>query len=207
MRGPLRRRARARSGMSMIEVSVALVLLAVVLGKIVLALRMSGEHQQQVAAEEVVEDHAQRVLERIAYALMGADRDSLLPVPAEGLPFSTVDYQISLGLVGGEVVWEDPERIAQPGETLTVEWRQNPEQVEERRLVWTNLVRGYLEGELRNGVDDNGNGLVDEKGLAFVIQGNTIWIQLTLERTDRHGKPFLRTVERRVTLRNPGEGA
>jgi hypothetical protein len=65
-----------------------------------------------------------------------------------------------------------------------------------------NWVRELLEGELPNGLDDNGNGLIDESGLSFEIDGDTITIRLTLERFDAEGTLITRTVETAVTLKN-----
>ena len=42
-------------------------------------------------------------------------------------------------------------------------------------------VREFLEGEIPNGKDDNGNGRVDERGLCFVLEGEILRILLTLE--------------------------
>ena len=41
----------------------------------------------------------------------------------------------------------------------------------------------YHHGELPNGMDDNGNGLIDERGLAFVVHDDhCIHVLVTLER-------------------------
>jgi hypothetical protein len=38
-----------------------------------------------------------------------------------------------------------------------------------------------MEGEVMNNLDDNGNGLVDESGLCFTFEDNTVTVRLTLE--------------------------
>ena len=53
-----------------------------------------------------------------------------------------------------------------------------------------------------NGVDDNGNGLIDEQGLAFTIFRNTVTIRLSLLRLSADGQPIEKTVETTVTCRN-----
>ena len=148
------------------------------------------------------EDQAMRVIDQISFAVMGANRATLFPDPESPTYTENVSYQVSLGVEDGEVVWGDTERIEMAAATSQVVWRSNPGEPEELRVVWCNLVRPFLEGELNNGIDDNGNGLIDESGLNFTLQGNTVLIRLTLERTDANGKPVEQSVETRVTLRN-----
>ena len=81
-------------------------------------------------------------------------------------------------------------------------WRKNPDTPEELRVAWCNVVRPFLEGELMNGEDDNGNGVIDEKGLSFVVQQNAVNIRLSLERPTRGGESITQTVETMVTIRN-----
>ncbi len=63
-------------------------------------------------------------------------------------------------------------------------------------------VRKRLWGEISNGVDDNGNGLVDEPGLCFLMHGDTVGIHLTLEAPGPGGVTLRRTLETSTTLRN-----
>jgi hypothetical protein len=59
-----------------------------------------------------------------------------------------------------------------------------------------------MEGELANGIDDNGNGVIDEKGLCFVVEGNRVTIRLTIDKPGPDGKHYRRTLETTVTCRN-----
>ena len=101
-----------------------------------------------------------------------------------------------------EVVWSDPERISldEPGRRVVCEEDLDTEL--ERSTTWTNVARPFLEGELPNGVDDNGNGLVDERGLTFTLDGNSVRIRLTMERDGPGDETILKTVETVVTIRN-----
>ena len=85
-------------------------------------------------------------------------------------------------------------------------WSRNPETNEEVRVVWTSLVSPYLEGEIPNGMDDNGNGLIDEKGLSFVVDRNAVTIRLTLDQLV-DGRMVTKTVQTTVTCRNQVEPA
>jgi hypothetical protein len=148
-----------------------------------------------------LEDHARTLMHRIELAIMGCDREGLTPVMTPGHS-SELEYQISLGIEAGVVVWDDPEEISLGGAAgQQVFWRQNPDEPDERSVAWSNLARPFLEGELPNGVDDNGNGLVDEQGLTFVVDRNSITIRLTVGRMN-DGELVTTTVESLVTVRN-----
>jgi len=190
----------ARAGFTIIEVSIALVLLAIVSIKVAMLLDMAADAESADSADLALADQAGRTLDQIAFAVMGANRETLFPDPESPTYSERVDYEVSLGVQDGEVVWGDPERI--DGSNEQVLWVENPGAAEERRVVWCNVVRPFLEGEELNGVDDNGNGLVDEKGLNFTLQGNMVRIRLSLERIKSSGEVITQSIETRVTLRN-----
>ena len=189
-------------GFTLIELLIVGVLLVAVVMKVTLFMGEASRTAGQESVETVLEDSARSVMDRIAMAVMASDRESLNPYDT---PFYTTDlkYRITLGVdEDGDVVWDEPEQICLDGDGRQVAWLKSPEEVEERRIVWTNLVRDFLEGELDNDVDDNGNGFADEEGLNFIIDGNSVLIRLTLSRTDEHGERAAYTLESRVTCRN-----
>ena len=73
---------------------------------------------------------------------------------------------------------------------------------DERLTVLTHWVREYLEGEIPNGKDDNGNGLVDEPGLCFDVIGEVWTIRLTLERRDSKNRSVMHTAQTSIKTRN-----
>ena len=160
------------------------------------------ESVEREDAEVALEDQARRVLKQIAYEVMGANRETLNPdSPAPG-GTERLRYQVNLGVQDGEVVWGDPEQLQLAELEKQIVWSENPETERERRVVWSSLVSPYLSGEIPNGMDDNGNGLIDEKGLSFVMENNSVTVRLTLERIDERGESVTRTVETTVTCRN-----
>jgi hypothetical protein len=191
-----------RAGFTVIELAIALVLLVVVSIKAAMLFDFAAESQLEDAADLALEDQARRTLDQIAFAVMGADRETLFPDPEAPAHETRVEYKVSLGVQDGEVVWGDPEEIALSGQDSQVVWSQNKGQPEERHVVWSNVVRPYLEGEVLNGVDDNDNGLIDEKGLMFTLQGNRVTIRLSLQRAQSTGTVLTQSVETSVTLRN-----
>ena len=198
----MRRTRRRAAGFTMVEISIALVLLGLVLANVFMVLSGTTRSYGQKNAVFETESQARRTLDRTALALIGANRSTVYTVlPA---PFSTseIHFETNTGVLGGALTWSQPQTIALEvgGERNKIVWSEAA--AENRRVVWSEYARQYLAGEVLNGVDDNNNGLIDEKGLSFDLDGNSIVIRLSLEREDKDGKPITRTLEARVTCRN-----
>lgn len=192
-----------RAGFSLLEVMIASTLVVLMLIKISMVIQATGSVQQNESHSLRVEEQARRVVDQIAYAIMGANRDSLLPIVDKTIHTTEVRYEHSLGVEDGEVVWSAPERISLSENGNDVVWQRNVgDPDEEHSVVWTRLVRPTLEGEFTNGADDNANGLEDEEGLHFVIDNAKVTIRLSLELIDADGNPYLHTAETTVLCRN-----
>ncbi len=198
----IRGRCRSRAGLTVLELMLALALLGIIVVKASQAISSAVETVEQASDEVVLEDQARRVLRQIGFAVMAANRESLMPDRESPLSAENIRYQVNLGIQDGEVIWSDPEQVALDLSELNVYWSRNPETETERRVVWTSLVSPYLEGELPNGLDDNGNGLIDEQGLSFVVDRNSVTIRLTLDRIMESGEAITKTVQTTVTCRN-----
>lgn len=194
-------RLRSRGGFTLIELIFSITLVAIVLGQATYVMRSVSKSAQDDTTGAVLEDQVQAALDRIAYAIMGSNRATLVP-KAEGDHFTDLKYKVSLGFEDGAAVWADPEQIALDADDEEVVWSENPGAAEERSVVWTKYVSPLMEGEIFNGDDDNGNGLIDEEGLSFVIDGNAVTVRVTLRRLDRHGNPVSVNRETTVTCRN-----
>ena len=181
---------------------LALTLFVIIAYKAQTAMNAASQNAARATNEVVLEEQARRVLRQIGHAVMGSNRDSLIPVSIEPYPSEGLKYQVNLGIQDGEVVWSDPEKVGLELDALQVYWSRNPDTEEESRVVWTNLVTPFLEGELPNGIDDNGNGLIDEQGLNFVIDRDAVTIRLTLERRTDSGETVSKTVQTTITCRN-----
>jgi len=191
-----------RAGLTLLETLLGLTLLALVAQKAYTAFKVASEVTTTEMSNALVEDQARKVLRQICYAVMSSHRDSL--DPARSAPFDTDDlrYQIHLGVQDGEIVWSPPELISLEEASGQVVWTDDPDAALSRRVVWSNLVAPFLEGELPNGIDDNGNGLIDERGLSFTVDRNAVTIRLTLEREMDDGRTITKTVQTTVTCRN-----
>ena len=196
-----KRKSTRRAGWTVLELSIAAVLASLVVGKAVFVLRSASRTGGTQSTALALEDRARSVMDRIAVAIMGSDRGTLIPT-LEGIHNNRMRYKFSLGLEDGEVVWSDPEEILFDEAGLDVVWTRDSAAANDVRVVWANEVGALLEGEIDNGVDDNGNGLVDEQGLSFELDGNSVVIRLSLQRQVPGGPPVTETIESIVTCRN-----
>ena len=148
-----------------------------------------------------LEGQASRALNHIANEIVAAGVGTLEPPEPDG--DSSLTFCKSNGADGATILWGPRGSLglratAHGRELVWVRDVDDPVQ----EVVLCGSVRPYAEGESPNGVDDNGNGLVDEEGLSFQLSGRTLTIRLTLERKDRAVGLLTRTVSTSVTLRN-----
>jgi hypothetical protein len=199
----LSREHAQRVGFTAIELVVALALGGLILGNVLTVL---SDTRERYAIQDVTKDvdaEARRALDRIAVQLMGAVRQQLYTQVSAPLSSDSISYTSVIGVQDGQPVLSPLQRIAMTsGAQCAVTWSQNPGGEKEKRVVWTRDLRSFCEGEIPNGIDDNHNGLVDEKGLAFEFDGSMVHIVLTLERPGPNGKPVTKQLETRVTCRN-----
>jgi prepilin-type N-terminal cleavage/methylation domain-containing protein len=194
-------RRSLRAGFTLIEVLIAMTLAAVVIVKLTMIMDSASDAGTEQIASLALEDRAREVLDKIAYAVMSAGRDQLLPDPESPEYSTSLTFNISLGVQDGEVILSDPEQIS--GEGVQVLWKQNPGLPEERRVAWCNTVRPVMWKEIGgNLLDDNGNGLSDEPGLSFTLHRDAVTIRLCLERPGKDGTAITQEVDTVVTLRN-----
>jgi type II secretory pathway pseudopilin PulG len=196
-------RCGPRCGWTLLEAMLAVSLLAILVYKGATVLNTAQKSTEDSTAAILVEERSQIVLERIARAIMTSSRESLAPTSEAPLSTDQLRFRMNLGIEDGAVVWSDPETIGLESLDNELYWSRTPAAGPEQRVVLTKLVRPFLEGELPNGMDDNRNGLIDEKGLSFVVDRNAVHIRLTLERVDASGKLVTSTVQTTVTCRNP----
>jgi len=195
-------RVRAQSGFTLLEALIVTALLSVAIVKGTMVINSTTRSHSRESSAMMLEDQARRVLDQIGYAIMGSSRESLFPDPLNPFFDTQINYRVSMGVEAGEVIWNAPERIGLAELLTRLTWSENPGEVEERRVVWTNLVSPFLEGEVPNGVDDNGNGLIDESGISFSLEGDAVRIRLSLEKQFSDGSGVTETVETMVTCRN-----
>ena len=127
-------RSRGRSGVGLLEIVISVSLLALVFTSVgFLAQRASATFDEGMFRAELDAD-AHRALRAVAEELSEAGFADMSKPSALGDPF--VDYRRNVGWdeVAGAIDWGD----------------------------WSRVEFQYETGEVDNGLDDNGNGLVDE---------------------------------------------
>lgn len=197
------RTSKRNSGFTLLEVMVALVLLVLVVGNVYTLLKQSTKSLggQNLAFD--IDTQARRTMDRITLAIVGASEGSLVLPTSTPYSTSELNFKSNLGLQGETMVESDPQRIArtsdQGGE---VSWFENPGTANEKHVIWSKNVPQFLDTEVYNGIDDNGNHLIDETGLSFVKEGKSVTVHLTLRRQLPDGTFITRTLEDTVTCRN-----
>ncbi len=201
-----------RAGFTLLEMVVAVGLLALVMSNVYSVLGGTAHALSKRNLESDADNQAKRALERIAMAVIGAHADSLVPSSPSPGSVGDINYYEFLG-VGDEdadgdgqndPVFSDPMRIGATTEASgDVSWFQNPGTEYETHVVWVKDVPSVAVGETPgNGVDDNENGLVDETGLAFVKEGKRVRIVLSVRVSDGKGGFLERQKQTTVTCRN-----
>ena len=127
-----------RAGLSLIEVVIGSGLLGGVFALGGMVLSQGQGAYQAVVSESELEGRAELLGERLVGELRGVSAAVLLPDPG-ALGADTVSYQVPVGVVGGAVQW---------GPLCRLELE-------------------YDVGELDDGVDNDGDGLVDECALVL----------------------------------------
>jgi prepilin-type N-terminal cleavage/methylation domain-containing protein len=195
---------RSRStGFSLIEVMIGLSLVTVLLVNTTVLLN-STSRASDTSREQLELDHlAAQVLDRMALALMEADREASLPQNVAPQHSSVINYQSSTGLAHGEIVYSDPSQIAFQLVDSEILWTRNAGSPSAQSVVWGRFVRDFMLQETGgNLADDNGNGLVDEFGLSFNIDAGSVLIRITLERELEDSTTITSEAWTRATFRN-----
>ena len=132
------------AGFTLIEMSISVVLLSIIIGGMALAVDRGRGVFRETTANHDLDSRSARTMNRILRELLGFRENSLNPNLASpnGGPVtwsSTLDFTIAAGWAGGVV----------PG-------------------TITRIALELENGELDNGVDDNSDGLVDERAVVLI---------------------------------------
>lgn len=199
----MKNRVDTRSGgFTLVEVLVVTALLGLVLGTLAMFLGAAQGSYRSSSANMELEARGSRLVRRIADALRCADSRSVAALPSAPFSAPVVNYQVVLPYEGNQTGFSPPTRIRFDAADGTVHWEEALGLPEEREASWASGVTQFAEGELFNGVDDNGNGLIDESGLFFSREGNLLTIGLTLAGVGPTGDVATRSWDARILLRN-----
>lgn len=134
-------RGSAAGGYTLVELAIAAALLTVALGTLALMGTSSAGALGEGACQAELDAHLRRTVARIGEELLPSGMAVILPdaFPAEGA--SELSYRKTGGPVNGRNTWAETHRFA----------------------------FAYERGELDDGLDNNGNGLVDEGVVEWTI--------------------------------------
>jgi len=150
------------AGFSLIEMLIVTTLLFLVLGSVTMVSNANNRAYRTGITNAHLEAQAGIVIGRVVSELSSAEESTLFPSPTVGAANTSLAYHQARGFVNGQVVWS-PDR---------------------------QLAFEYEPGELDDGLDNNGNGLVDEGRIVLIEDLNgpnerklvvTRWVSELLE--------------------------
>lgn len=124
----------SRAGFTLLETLIAVSLASLVVVAATYPLKASHEAYRNSQRSSDLESHLRRGMDRIVAELAGAGASVLVPDPSDEFGTESLSFRRATGLAGGAIVWGPLLRIGLE----------------------------YAEGEIDDGVDNNGDGLVDE---------------------------------------------
>lgn len=190
----------SRAGVTLLEVIIALAIMVTILAGTIRMLRAGSRAFEVTSVNTHVDDQVVETLDKITRRLRASKLATMTPVQSPPFSSNRIDFQRSTDFAGGAAVWSPTERIVlQNGQVLWIQDLGLPSQM---TTVWAANVPAYLDGELANGKDDNGNGLVDEAGLCFTFDGASLIVRLTLRVRSSTGTMLTHTGQDRVFFRN-----
>ena len=192
-----------REDFSLVELMIAIAIMSVILTGTYGVLASTQNTYAIGSAISSLNSQVGRTMNRITEELRDAGVATLFPLPAAPFGSSEITFQRNVGYQEGAIVWGDVIKIGllDSDSNVLALWTDLGGANEQMSRL-TSWVRDYAEGETANGADDNGNGLVDEKGFSFELNGNILTIRLTLERADEDGRVYTSSVDTSIRIRN-----
>ncbi len=215
-------RRSARSGFSLIELLIVMVMLAIMLGTLgVVSITGQSAYEQTTMLNDM-DSRGARALARITEELTTISGTQMNPSPATNSGSSTINYVQAIGVVGGVPAWGPNNRIGAEYETgevddgvdndgdglvdeLMIVLTRDVGSASEKRVVLARGIAEWGDGEIPNNVaDDNGNGVVDEQGFNLHMVGDVITLRIWMQALDAENQVVVREIQDTVRLRNAG---
>ncbi|MEM8709331.1 MAG: prepilin-type N-terminal cleavage/methylation domain-containing protein [Planctomycetota bacterium] len=201
------------SGFTLVEVVIVAAITALAIVNLHIVSKAGATAAKAGILKSAASDELNLTVDRISLALMGSSADELTGPPRAPANSTTVEYAVVLG-------YQDGEKILSPTESISWELGGNEHGIIEwsmadaaggssggseggHSIVWSKSIPNAFIGEqLGNEHDDNGNGLLNEHGLAFTRDGASVDIHLTVERIGDGGEQVSLDKKHRITCRN-----
>ena len=196
------RSTRSRAGFTLLELLITVTLAALLMASLSSAFRSTGGAVRTVTSAMNLQAAGNRAMHDILNGLRWADTGSLSVIPAPPFFASEVQFVQSMGFEETESTWGPPLEIRFDPVLGEVIWTRHPNLPPERQLDRIGFVAPFHDGEIANGLDDNGNGLVDEPGFCLSREGDVLTLNLTLQGEDAAGIMLTRSFTTRLHCRN-----
>jgi prepilin-type N-terminal cleavage/methylation domain-containing protein len=193
---------RSRAGFTLLEILITVTLTGLLMASLTSAFRSTGDTIRTVTSSMNLQVQGNRAIRQIRDGLRWADGTSLSVVPAPPFFATEVAFVKNQGFQDTSTTTSAPVRIRFDPDLGEVVWTENPDLALERQLDRIRFVAPLQAGETANGLDDNGNGLVDEPGFCVTQEGDVLTLNLTLQGTDESGAMHTRSFSTRIHCRN-----
>ena len=193
---PVSQSSRLCAGFTLLEIVIVMLIFSIISTAALTLLISSQNVFGSGTTIANLENQARRIVEQLANEIQQSSVSRLSPAPP-ALPeyLDSMTYQINIGYVNGVIQWSTP----------------------------ITLAFQYAAGETDDGIDNNGNGMIDEgfltrtqdgvtqyitywvkdDGFHLSIDRNKLRIHLELENTNNRGTIMETSVETIVELKNP----
>jgi prepilin-type N-terminal cleavage/methylation domain-containing protein len=206
-----------RRGFTLLEMVISASLLSVIMGS-ALTMSLAGSAAfDRASLEQRTDAKVRRALERAVMEIEWAQSDALSPTCVTGSP--SVIFQPLAGVAGGVAVWGVSRRLARVAAAddpddgvdndgdgvidegdlvLTID----PGGAGEFSITLCTQVTEMFPGETLNSLDDDGNGIADERGFNVEALGDLLTIRLSIAETSAGDTVTTSAIVTSVTLRN-----
>jgi type II secretory pathway pseudopilin PulG len=214
------RLGRSLGGFTLIEMTIAVVVTATLLGSIAFFQARSEQASKAMVRRSDLERRADRALQMVTRALRGAGVHTLVPDPNGAFGTGSIRFQTPSDISAeGVVVWNTPTTVAIQMDTGEIDNGLDDDgdgRIDERALVITREIgtpeerattichgiAAWADGEIANGLDDNGNGILDERGFNVHRVGDLLYLNLTLESPAGDGRILRCSTSTALALHN-----
>lgn len=181
-------RAHRQAGFTLVELMLVMGVLGLLFGAMGTFQTRSQQAADAGMARAETEARARRVLARVVDELAGVAQSRLVPDPTGLFGCSDLRFQRPVGVVSGSVAWGVQARLQLVPDAANPDLRTLvfvPDTNAGTSIVLCKGVTPLGLGEQSNGVDDDGDGQVDEAGFSLQRVGDLLTIQLTLDLPDK----------------------
>jgi type II secretory pathway pseudopilin PulG len=207
---------RRTAGFTLLELAVSTGLLGLVVGS-ALAMSMAGRNAfTQANASVSANAKVRRALERAVSELNWAGADTLSNCSAGA---STVSFQPLESVAGGVAIWGPTRRLQlvpsanDPDDGIDNDGDGVIDECDlvltidvggagERSITLCTQVTEMFPGETLNGLDDNGNAIVDERGFNVESVGDFLTVRLSVAEPGENDRTTASSITTSITLRN-----